>query len=182
MKTRVSVQERLKDLRVERGLKLEELAEQVGLSKSALGSYENDEDKEINHGSLLKLADFYQVTVDYLLGLSDNRVHENTPLAELHLTDEAVALLKSGRVNNRLLCEIIAHDKFAELLADAEIYVDGMATMRFHDMNTALAAVRAMILEVHPEAAADRYLKILEAGQIQEEDFFCHVTHKTWIL
>ena len=96
VKTRISVQERLKDLRVEKGLKLEELAEQVGLSKSALGSYENDEDKEINHGSLLKLADFYQVTVDYLLGLSDNRAHENTPLAELHLTDEAVALLKSG--------------------------------------------------------------------------------------
>ena len=104
MKDHVSLQERLKDLRVEKGLKLEELAEQVGLSKSALGSYENDEDKEINHGSLLKLADFYQVTVDYLLGLSDNRAHENTPLAELHLTDEAVALLKSGRVNNRLLC------------------------------------------------------------------------------
>ena len=54
MKTHISVQERLKDLRVERGLKLEELAEQVGLSKSALGSYENDEDKEINHGSLFK--------------------------------------------------------------------------------------------------------------------------------
>ena len=120
MKDHVSLQERLKDLRVEKGLKLEELAEQVGLSKSALGSYENDEDKEINHGSLLKLAGFYQVTVDYLLGLTDNRAHENTPLAELHLTDEAVALLKSGRVNNRLLCEIVAHDKFAELLADAE--------------------------------------------------------------
>ena len=35
-------------------------------------------------------------------------------------------------------------------------------------------------LEEHPEAAADRSLKILEAGQIEEEDFFCHVTHKTW--
>ncbi len=96
----------------------------------------------------IKLARFYQVTVDYLLGLADNRVYENTPLAEL--------------------------------LADAEIYVDGMTTMRFHDMNAALAAVRAMILEAHPEAAADRYLKILEAGQIQEEDFFCHVMHKIW--
>src|SRR5699024_1354988 len=57
---------------------------------------------------------------------------------------------------------------------------DVMATMRFHDINSALAAVRAMILEEHPEAAADRSLKILEAGQIEEEDFFCHVTHKTW--
>ena len=156
MKTRISVQERLKDLRVERGLNLEELAQETGISKSALGSYENDNDeyKEINHGSLLKLADFYQVSVDYLLGLTNNRKYENTP--------------------------IISHEKFKELLADAEIYVDGMATMRFHDMNSSLAAVRAMILEAHPEAVADRAIKVLEAGQVEEEDFFCHVTHKTW--
>lgn len=180
MKTRISVQERLKDLRVARGLKLEELAEQTNISKSALGSYESDDFKEINHGSLLKLADFYQVSVDYLLGLTDNREYGNTPLNELHLSDEVVGLLKSGRINNRLLCEIISHEKFAELMADAEIYVDGVATMSFHDMNSSLAAIRAMILEEHPEAAADRALKVLEASQIGEEDFFCHVTHKTW--
>ena len=131
--TRISVQERLKDLRVERGLNLEELAQETGISKSALGSYENDNDeyKEINHGSLLKLADFYQVSVDYLLGLTNNRKYENTPIEELHLSDEVVELLKSERFNNRLLCEIISHEKFKELLADAEIYVDGIATMHF---------------------------------------------------
>ena len=35
----LTIQERLKDLRVERGLTLEQLAEQTHLSKSALGSY-----------------------------------------------------------------------------------------------------------------------------------------------
>ena len=39
MKDHVSLQERLKDLRVEKGLKLEELAEKTGISKSALASY-----------------------------------------------------------------------------------------------------------------------------------------------
>ena len=182
MKDHVSLQERLKDLRVEKGLKLEELAEKTGISKSALASYENEENrnKEINHGNLITLADFYEVSIDYLFCRTENREQINTPLSELHLTDEAVALLKSGRINTRLLCEMMSHEKFAELMADAEIYVDGMATMRFHDINSALAAVRAMILEEHPEAAADRSLKILEAGQIAEEDFFCHVTHKTW--
>ena len=96
------------------------------------------------------------------------------------LSDEVVELLKSERFNNRLLCEIISHEKFKELLADAEIYVDGMATMHFHDTNSSLAALRAMVLEEHPEAAADRAIKVLEACQIEEEDFFCHVTHKTW--
>ena len=103
MKTRISVQERLKDLRVEQGLNLEELAQKTGISKSALGSYENDNDeyKEINHGSLLKLADFYQVSVDYLLGLTNNRKYENTPIEELHLSDEVVELLKSERFRAR---------------------------------------------------------------------------------
>ena len=60
MKDHVSLQERLKDLRVEKGLKLEELAEKTGISKSALASYENEENrnKEINHGNLITLADF----------------------------------------------------------------------------------------------------------------------------
>ena len=145
MKDHVSLQERLKDLRVEKGLKLEELAEKTGISKSALASYENEENrnKEINHGNLIALADFYEVSIDYLFCRTENREQINTPLSELHLTDEAVALLKSGRINTRLLCEMMSHEKFAELMADAEIYVDGMATMRFHDINSALAAVRA---------------------------------------
>ena len=127
MKDHVSLQERLKDLRVEKGLKLEELAEKTGISKSALASYENEENrnKEINHGNLITLADFYEVSIDYLFCRTENREQINTPLSELHLTDEAVALLKSGRINTRLLCEMMSHEKFAELMADAEIYVDG---------------------------------------------------------
>ena len=39
----LTIQERLKDLRVERGLTLEQLAEQTHLSKSALGSYEAED-------------------------------------------------------------------------------------------------------------------------------------------
>ena len=48
-----TIQERLKDLRLNKRLKLEELAEQTGISKSALGSYEKDDYKEINHGNLI---------------------------------------------------------------------------------------------------------------------------------
>lgn len=106
MKSRLSIQERLKDLRTERKLKLEELSNLTGISKSALGSYEADDYKEINHGNLVILADFYGVSLDYLLCRTENREQVNTPLMELHLNDETVELLKSGKINNRLLCEI----------------------------------------------------------------------------
>ena len=72
-------------------------------------TYESTEGcKEINHGSILKLADFYQVSTDYLLCRTDNRNPENIELTELHINDEVVELLKSERFNNRLLCEIIS--------------------------------------------------------------------------
>ena len=50
----LSIQERLKDLRVERGLTLEQLAEQTHLSKSALGSYEGDEETSKQFQALAK--------------------------------------------------------------------------------------------------------------------------------
>ena len=50
--------------------------------------------------------------------------------------------------------------------------------MHFHDTNSSLGFT-GYVLEEHPEAAADRAIKVLEACQIEEEDFFCHVTHKT---
>ena len=118
-----TIQERLKDLRVERGLTLEQLAEQTHLSKSALGSYEGDNFKDISHYALIELAKFYEVTVDYLLGRSLTKNHLNADLADLRLSDDMIELLKSGLVDNSLLCEMATHPDFPRLMADLEIYV-----------------------------------------------------------
>lgn len=114
----LTIQEKLKDLRVERGLKLEQLAEQVGLSKSALGSYETDDYKDIGNYAHVKLAKFYGVTTDYLLGLSEMKNHPNADLADLRLSDKMIELLKSEKIDTPLLCELAAHPNFVKLLAD----------------------------------------------------------------
>ena len=147
MKGATSIQERLWELRKDKGLNLEELSELTGISKSALGSYEKEDYKEINHGNLITLADFYGVSVDYLLCRTENREQINTPLTELHLNDEMVALLKSGRINNRLLCELATHKDFIKFLADIEIYVDGIATMQIQNLNALVDTVRHEIIE-----------------------------------
>ena len=131
----LSIQERLKDLRVERGLTLGQLAEQTGLSKSALGSYETEDFKDISHYALIRLAKFYGVTADYLLGLSEMKNHPNADLADLRLSDEMIDLLKSGRIDNTLLCELAAHPDFPRLMADLEIYVNGTALKQAQGAN-----------------------------------------------
>ena len=77
MKGATSIQERLWELRKDKGLNLEELSELTGISKSALGNYEKEDYKEINHGNLITLADFYGVSVDYLLCRTENREQIN---------------------------------------------------------------------------------------------------------
>ena len=73
---------------VDKHLTLEQLAEQTGLSKSALGKYETDDYKDISPFAIATLADFYGVSTDYLMGLTENKNHPNTELQSLHLSDE----------------------------------------------------------------------------------------------
>ena len=101
MYTKLSIPERLKDLRVvDKHLTLEQLAEQTGLSKSALGKYEGDDYKDISPFAIATLAEFYGVSTDYLLGVTELKNHPNAELHELHLSDAMLELLKSGRINN----------------------------------------------------------------------------------
>ena len=91
MYTKLSIPERLKDLRVvDKHLTLEQLAEQTGLSKSALGKYEGDDYKDISPFAIATLAEFYGVSTDYLMGLSENKTIPNSDLQSLHLSDEMI--------------------------------------------------------------------------------------------
>ena len=95
MNTKLTIQEKLKDLRVERHLTLEQLAQESGISKSALGKYESDDFKDISSFGIVTLAKYYGVSTDYLLGLTETKNHPNTDLHDLHLGDEMIDLLKS---------------------------------------------------------------------------------------
>ena len=86
----LTIPERLKDLRTERGLDIAEVAKATGLSSSALSNYENDEGKDISHRAILALARFYGVSADYLLGLTETKNHPNADLADLHLNDNTI--------------------------------------------------------------------------------------------
>ena len=168
----LSIQERLKDLRVERGLTLGQLAEQTGLSKSALGSYETEDFKDISHYALIRLAKFYGVTADYLLGLSEMKNHPNADLADLRLSDDMIELLKSGRVDNSLLCELAVHPDFPRLMADLEIYVNGIAGKQVQSANAIVDAVSATIMKQYNPGLSDPQLRQLIAAHI-DDDSFC---------
>ena len=168
----LSIQERLKDLRVERGLTLEQLAEETHLSKSALGSYEGDKFKDISHYALIQLAKFYEVSVDYLLCRSHTKNHPNADLSDLHLSDDMIEFLKSGLVDNALLCELAAHPDFPRLMADLEIYVNGVAVKQVQTVNAIVDTMSATIMKQYNPGLTDPQLRQLIAAHI-DDDSFC---------
>lgn len=61
---------RLRDMREDKDLKQRELAEILNVSQTTYSRYESGE-LVIPSAALIKLADFYNVSVDYILGRTD---------------------------------------------------------------------------------------------------------------
>ena len=110
--------------------------------------------------------------------MSENKNHPNTELAALHLSDDAIDVLKAGKYNHRLLSEILCHKDFQRMMLDAEIYVDRIADMRVNDMNAMLEAVRQMLLAKQADNQDDLHLRTLELAQVQENEYFGHVVSR----
>ena len=66
-----SFSDRLKELRKQKSLSQKALGEFVGLSERGIQNYELGNNKPTSD-ILIKLADYFDVSVDYLLGRSDN--------------------------------------------------------------------------------------------------------------
>lgn len=64
--------ERLRDMREDKDLYQADIAKILNVSQQTYSRYEND-DISIDKDSLIKLALFYNTSVDYLLELTDER-------------------------------------------------------------------------------------------------------------
>lgn len=63
---------RIRDLREDRDLTQKQIAQMLGMSQTGYSKYETGEN-DIPTSILLKLADFYGTSTDYLLGRTDEK-------------------------------------------------------------------------------------------------------------
>ncbi len=76
------------ELRKERGISRAELAKNIGVTYHALSKYETG-DRQIDHELLVKVADYFNVTVDYLLG-RNNVQSFSTSIEEIEISDHTI--------------------------------------------------------------------------------------------
>lgn len=63
---------RIRDLREDRDMTQKQVAQLLGMSQTGYSKYETGEN-DIPTAVLIKLADLYETTTDYLLGRTDKR-------------------------------------------------------------------------------------------------------------
>ncbi len=78
----IKVYKRIKDLREDRDLTQKEIAGMLGMSQTGYSKYETGENDVPTH-ILLKLADYYDTSVDYILG----RTNDKTPYKRTKTND-----------------------------------------------------------------------------------------------
>lgn len=97
--------ERLRELREERGLSQYDLGRLVGVTDATINRYERDQRKP-DYEMLIKLSNLFHVTLDYLVGRSDERFGGGVPSVESEQADntprDAVLNLLSDPFERRI--------------------------------------------------------------------------------
>ena len=170
MKYRLSVNDRLKDLRTNKHMHLEDLSNETGIPKASLGNYEQ-ENYPVPHPIILQLADYYGVSTDYLLGITDSPATAMTPVSALHLSDAAIEKLLKDETNSRLISEIIESEHFQQFLIDAEIYIDGYVEQSIDDYNTLMRFARQKV-SGQTTSSTDVTSETLNHAKVAQQEYF----------
>lgn len=115
---------RITGLREQRDMTLEELAAKVGVNATTLGRMEKGQTQKVGSDVLTALAREFQVSADYLLGLTDIPDRKNYEIGALGLSDQAARNLYTGRVNTDVVNRLLEHPKFSLLTAMIAQYLD----------------------------------------------------------
>lgn len=115
---------RITGLRERRDMTLEELAAKVGVNATTLGRIEKGQTQKVGSDVLTALAREFQVSADYLLGLTDIPDRKNYEIGALGLSAQAVQNLYTGRVNVDVVNRLLEQPKFPLMIAMIAQYLD----------------------------------------------------------
>ncbi len=148
--------QRIQDLIKSRKITQAELAERVGLSSSTLSRYLQGRTANLGDGFIIRIAKYFDVSTDFLLGETDIPDRKNYDIAELGLSAETAKLLYTGNVDASVLNQLVEHPRFPQLLLLLARYRDETMIAGINAMNQILTFIRSLTLDqanLHPEDA-----------------------------
>lgn len=139
---------RITGLRECKDMTIEELAARVGVNATTLGRMEKGQTQKIGSDVLAALAREFNVSADFLLGLTDIPDRKNYGISELGLSAQAVQNLYTRKVNVDVVNYLLAHPRFAALTAMIARYLDDTFAAAVAAQNQVFSSMSEMLLGV----------------------------------
>ncbi len=176
MEIKLTMGEKLKDLRIEKRLTTKQVSQMTGISEAVYNGLENDNDRDTGYSRIIALAKFYDVPTDYLLGFTESMITKNIELKQLHLSDKAIEILMSGNQNNHLINDLIEHKEFSNLINSIDVYVRQLAAPHIGTVNNMLMIARRGIENYYSDNKPkpddfDNAMNYLNETVVNEDDF-----------
>lgn len=118
----MDISKRLKDIRTSMDYTLSYVEKETGINKGTLSKYENDKGKP-SYENLIKLANFYNVSLDKLCAQDINLVSESDESYNMRISNELMKIINTLLLpQNKKFTNYIIKDPERRIKAISESY------------------------------------------------------------
>ncbi len=168
--------EKLTDLRKEKGLTQQQLADMLGVSVKTINQYENNPEKDLSFFTVKRISSIFNVSIDYLAGYKTNKPIQDMSLDTINLTKEAVDSVSTGNYDHVILSDILSHPHFNILMLDIMVLYSQQYAVNMAQRNATFEFARQQILsKVDGKENVDT--KLLELSGMDDDLYVMNVIH-----
>ncbi len=150
-----TVQDRIADLMKQHKITQEELAVKLGITKGTLSRFLSGKTDKLSDENIIRIARIFNVSTDFLLGVTNVPDRKNYEITELGLSAQATRNLYTGKVNTAVVNRLLEHPGFADLTYLIDQYLSDTLAAGFAAQNTMFATLSDLISGTNKQAAAD---------------------------
>lgn len=158
-----TVRERLADLMKYHKVSQTYLALKIGCGDSLLSRFLTGKTDKIGDENIIRIARVFNVSTDFLLGVTNVPDRKNYEIDELGLSTQAARNLYTGKVNTQVVNRLLESPRFAELTYILEQYFDDTLAAGYAAQNQMYATLSSLTRKsVKSDAANQAARKILQ--------------------
>ena len=124
-----------------------ELAQALSIGKNTLSRFMTEKTNKLSSESVIAIANYFEVSTDFLLGLTHSASRKNYDVEKLGLTVKAAANLYQGKLNRSVVCQLLENPKFAELTRQIALYQEGVLASGVAAQNQMYNSMSSLMLE-----------------------------------
>ena len=136
-----TVRQRLVDLMKSRKVAQTDLAKKIGCGDYILSRFISGKTDKISDENIIRIARAFNVSTDFILGVTTVPDRKNYEIDELGLSAQAARNLYTGKVNTQVVNRLLESPRFAELTYILEQYFDDAIASGFAAQNQLYATI-----------------------------------------